>query len=129
MTTSFKVVDRRCPVVSITVSKHASPQSSTTTVMRAAIVDTGFSGAVALPASVISSLHLNVAGSENIVLADRTERACRTFHGYVSAEGIERRVVILELTGEPLLGMGFLRGLELCISGWPNGTVDIREPT
>ena len=128
MTTPFRVADRRRPVVDVTVSKHPSPGNSTLTIMRTVIVDTGFTNDLCLLWSDIAALQLDKAGLEELTLADGTKKSFRTFRGCASAQGIERPVVILELPSERLLGMGFLRGLDLCISGWPNGTIAIREP-
>lgn len=129
MTTPFRVADRRRPVVDVTVSKYPSPGNNTPTIMRTVIVDTGFTNDLCLLWSDIAALQLDLAGLEELTLADGIKKSFRAFRGYASAQGIERPVVILALPSERLLGMGFLKGLDLCISGWPNGTVDIREPT
>jgi len=77
---------------------------------------------------VITSLQLNPAGVEDLVLADGTSKAFKTFDGFACVEGIEKRVTIYEIPSEPLLGMSFLNGLRLIVTGFPGGTVAIQQP-
>ena len=129
MTTNLRInAPRRRPIVEVRISKQASPQGNTPQVTRHAIVDTGFTGGLALPWSVITSLGLNHTGIEDLVLADGNKKPFKTFDGFASVQRIEKRVTVYEMSNESLLGMSFLNGLQLIVTNFPGGTVVIQHP-
>ena len=91
------------------------------------VVDTGFSGELALPSDLVQSLGLEYIDDVPVVLADRQQRPVRAYEGVVSWHGRHREVVALEMGSEPLLGMSLLLDCRLTISCRPNGAVVIEE--
>ena len=84
-----------------------------------ALLDTGFNGGLALPASVIPQLDLVPRGNRYGYLALGEEFQLPTWRGTVLWNGRPRSVEIVETDSEPLLGMDLLRGNRI--------TIDVRE--
>ena len=91
------------------------------------VVDTGFSGELALPSELIQSLGLDYIDDVSVALADRQERPVRAYDGVVFWQGRSRDVMVLDMGSEPLLGMALLLGSRLTVSCRPNGAVVIEE--
>ncbi|MYE41857.1 MAG: clan AA aspartic protease [Chloroflexi bacterium] len=91
------------------------------------VVDTGFSGELALPPELIRSLGLEYIDDVSVALADRQARPVRAYEGVVSWQGRSRDVTVLDMGSEPLLGMPLLLGSRLTVSCRPNGAVVIEE--
>ncbi len=91
------------------------------------VVDTGFSGELALPSELIQSLGLDYIDDVSVALADRQERPVRAYDGVVFWQGRSRDVMVLDMGSEPLLGMALLLGSRLTVSCRPNGAVAIEE--
>ncbi len=91
------------------------------------VVDTGFSGELALPSELIQSLGLDYIDDVSVALADRQERPVRAYDGVVFWQGRSRDVMVLDMGSEPLLGMALLLGSRLTVSCRPNGAVIIEE--
>ncbi len=91
----------------------------------AAIVDTGFTGFVAMPLIKAFPLGLVLAGTTNIVLADGSTRPRLTAYGdAILDKTMKPGVVILDPTSDDvLLGMDFLRKFEATL------TVDLINKT
>ena len=92
-----------------------------------AVVDTGFSGELALPSDLVQSLGLEYIDDVPVVLADLLQRPVRAYEGVVSWHGRHREVVVLEMGSAPLLGMSLLLDCRLTISCRPHGAVVIEE--
>lgn len=79
-------------------------------------VDTGFTGDLVLPKSLIDEFELQRSGSVDGVLADGSEIELSTYTCAIEWFGSVRTLEVIENAGEyPLLGVGMLLGLELCI--------------
>ena len=91
------------------------------------VVDTGFSGELALPSELIQSLGLDYIDDVSVALADRQERPVRAYDGVVFWQGRSRDLMVLDMGSEPLLGMALLLGSRLTVSCRPNGAVVIEE--
>jgi len=91
------------------------------------VVDTGFSGELALPPELIRSLGLEYIDDVSVALADRQARPVWAYEGVVSWQGRSRDVMVLDMGSEPLLGMALLLGSRLTVSCRPNGAVVIEE--
>ena len=91
------------------------------------VVDTGFSGELALPPELIQSLSLDYIDEVSVALADRQARPVPAYDGVVAWQGRSRDVMVLDMGSEPLLGMALLLGSRLTVSGRPNGPVVIEE--
>ena len=91
------------------------------------IVDTGFTGELALSSQLIQSLGLHYIDDARVVLADRQERRLGAYDGVVSWHGEPFSVIVLETDGDSLLGMSLLLDSRLTVSCRPNGPVVIEE--
>lgn len=79
-------------------------------------VDTGFTGDLVLPKSVIDELTLTKSGSVDAVLADGSQVELNTYTCFLEWFGAERRIEVIANDGDyPLLGVGLLISLELHI--------------
>ncbi|HVF61596.1 MAG TPA: clan AA aspartic protease [Thermoanaerobaculia bacterium] len=92
-----------------------------------AVVDTGYTGALTLPAELISELALPFRSLTRALLADGRETICATHEANVKWGQQIRRVSILAAETGPLLGMALLYGYELRIEVTDGGRVSIRE--
>jgi clan AA aspartic protease len=92
-----------------------------------AVLDTGFSGFMTLPASVITALNLSFHSRGRALLGDGSEVVFDTFEGIVIWHGQSRRILVESADVEPLLGMNVLYGSELTVQVVEGGDVVIRE--
>ena len=91
------------------------------------VVDTGFSGELALPSDLVRSLGLHYIDDIPVFLADQQQRSVRAYEGVLSWHGRHREAVVLEMGSEPLLGMALMLESILTVSCRPNGPVVIEE--
>ena len=91
------------------------------------VVDTGFTGELALPSELIQSLGLDYIDDVRVVLADRLERWFGAYDAVVSWHEEPISAIVLDIDSEPLMGMGLLLGSRLTVSCRPNGPVFIEE--
>jgi len=90
-----------------------------------AVIDTGFSGAVALSSELVIDLDLSLRGYEPAMLADGSERLFDLYDVVIEWDGTSRHVTVLAADGGPLVGMTLLAGYELRILATPGGLVTI----
>lgn len=91
------------------------------------MLDTGFTGHLTLPSSIVDDLDLPVIGSAESMLADGSivsEDVCIALVGW---HGDRRPVRAVIADATPLLGMALLRGSELCMSIRAGGELTIEE--
>jgi clan AA aspartic protease len=70
-------------------------------------VDTGFTGDLVVPRSIIESLGLNPSGAIDGVLADGTQTLLETYHCEIEWFGRARSLEVIANSGEmSLLGVG-----------------------
>ena len=91
------------------------------------IVDTGFDGELALPASLVRQLEAFYLGDKPIMLADSFNRSQPSFEVVLEWEDEPRPTEILVLEGTPLLGSVLLSGSFLQAQMTDGGEVSI-EP-
>lgn len=94
------------------------------------VIDTGATGDMSLPQSVIDSLDLPLAeDADNIVitLADGTTGPGRLYLAGIWWHDRIRNVEVVNLEGAPLVGMALLYGSNLNIDAVPGGLVTITE--
>jgi clan AA aspartic protease len=91
------------------------------------IVDTGFTGFLALPSDLIARLGLPCLGLRTAFLADGREAVLNLFEAVMEWHGQLRRVLALEVRRGALLGMALLHGSRLTMDAVENGPVRI-EP-
>jgi clan AA aspartic protease len=90
-----------------------------------AVIDTGFTGFLTLPAQLIASLALSFAGTTRAALADGSEVAMDVFEASVLWDNLERDVVVLAAEGVALVGMALLSGYRVTLEVEGGGSVRI----
>lgn len=79
-------------------------------------IDTGFTGDLVLPQSLIDDLQLAITGSIDGVLADGSAIELSTYHCELDWFGKRRSLEVIANSGQtPLLGVGLLLAKELCV--------------
>ena len=90
-----------------------------------AVVDTGFSGYLALPGDLINRLKLQRIDNQAVILGDGTEVVLDRYLLVVLWHGEERTVSALQTDGGPLVGMSLLYGSRVVLDVVNNGDVSI----
>ena len=79
-------------------------------------IDTGFTGELVLPATMIDMLGLQPSGSVDAILADGSQVGLNTYTCVIEWFGNSKTLEVIANDGEcPLLGVGLLLGLQLRI--------------
>lgn len=92
-----------------------------------AVIDTGFTGSLTLPSTLIGALGLRFRSVERALLGDGSECLVDVYHGKIIWDEQIRRVLVEEADTEPLVGMRLLRGYELKMQIRYRGKVKIRR--
>lgn len=92
-----------------------------------AIIDTGFSGDLTLPQSLIDSLHLPWLCRQQGMLADGSLHTFDVYAGAIVWDNSERTVEIESAEIEPLLGMSLLEGNQVAMDVRAGGKVTIEK--
>ena len=90
-----------------------------------AVIDTGFTGALTLPSSLITTLGLAFRCRQQILLGDGSLALADVYVGTVIWEGRPRIAEIDSADTDPLLGMSLLYGSELRVQVVDGGSVTI----
>jgi len=90
-----------------------------------AVVDTGFTASLTLPASVASSMNLVQQSVAGAILADGSVRQLDIFEAEINWEDEWRPILVTVVGNEVLLGMRLLEDHELRIEAVPGGVVEI----
>lgn len=90
-----------------------------------AVIDTGFSGDLTLPASVITSLGLNWLGREPGMLADGSTDLFDVYSAAVLWEGQVQAIEVEAANTQPLVGMNLLHRYSIRIDVVDGGAVEI----
>ena len=90
-----------------------------------ALVDTGFTDHLTLPAAVIAALGLECVSQGTAVLADGSLTEFDVFAAWVDWHGESKLVSVHEAEIEPLVGMKLLADSELWMDCRPGGAVEI----
>lgn len=90
-----------------------------------AVIDTGFSGFLALTAPLIAALGLSYHSRTIVLLGDGSQTALREYEGQVIWDGQERDILVLETVGGPLIGMALLYGYRVTLDVVDSGLVTI----
>jgi clan AA aspartic protease len=92
----------------------------------AAVIDTGYNGALTLPSSLIRALGLPRMSSSTATLADGSAISFDIYAGTVLWHG-KKIVIDIDETGtDPLIGMQLLEGSELNVRVRRGGSIAIR---
>jgi clan AA aspartic protease len=89
------------------------------------VIDTGFSGFLSLPSSIITSLSLPWSASDIVTLGDGSETLFDLYTAIVIWDGQYREIYIAESETEPLLGMALLYGYRLQVDAVEGGLVKV----
>lgn len=92
-----------------------------------AIIDTGFTGWLSLPPSLVSRLKLPFRRRGRALLADGSETVFDTYEAEISWNGQLRRVAVDEVNTDPLLGMSLLYNHELRVEVVTGGKILIES--
>lgn len=90
-----------------------------------ALIDTGFSGFLSLPLSMIESLGLPWIFSDSVTLGDGSEVIFQMYRATVIWDGQFKVVDVAASEAEPLLGMSLLYGFKLQVEAVERGIVTI----
>ena len=90
-----------------------------------AVIDTGFTGFLTLPATLIASLGLAWHGREQAFLGDGSTQVFDVYAATVIWDGQARTVEADAADTDPLVGMGLIYGHELRIRAVDGGAVTI----
>jgi clan AA aspartic protease len=90
-----------------------------------AVIDTGYTGDLMLPRSIVDELGLTLRGIQDAVLGDGSIKIFEMYAGSVIWDGQVRRAEINASETECLVGMGLLEEYKLEIEGRSGGMVKI----
>lgn len=92
-----------------------------------AIIDTGFTGFLVLPASLIDTLHLRWRARAAAMLGDGSTHVFDVYAATVVWDGSPRLIEVDAANTEPLVGMSLLDGYDLRIQVRPDGAVTVQS--
>ena len=92
-----------------------------------AVVDTGFTGALTLPESLVSDLGLAHQAYQEIALADGRKQSRRTCRAELLWHGQPVTLRAFMMGEQPMIGTALLSPCRLTINLWPGGGVIIEE--
>jgi clan AA aspartic protease len=92
-----------------------------------AVIDTGFTGFLTLPLSVLTTLNLQAYRREEGTLGDGSTCIFDVYRGLVIWDGELRRIDINASETAPLVGMSLLYGYRMQLDAIEGGTVIIQS--
>ncbi len=92
-----------------------------------AVIDTGFTGFLSLPQSIIDELELPWSYSDFATLGDGSETLFDVHDATIICDGQFRAIEINSADTDPLLGMKMLRGFRLQVDTVQGGVVTIES--
>jgi clan AA aspartic protease len=116
------IVDQNCEaIIRLVVGNADSPRQ-----MIDAVIDTGFTGFLTLPFSVLTDLNLQAYRREEGILGDGSTCIFDVYRGFILWDGKLRRIDINESDTEPLVGMSLLYGYRMQLDAIEGGMVTIQ---
>ena len=91
----------------------------------AALVDTGFTGALSLAVPTVVALRLSKASARTVQLGDGSRHRMELYEAEVEWGGGWRSVLVYAMGREALVGMRLLAGHQLRIDVVPGGAVEV----
>lgn len=92
-----------------------------------AVVDTGYTGTLTLPRSLVASIGLQWRSVDRGTLADGSECLFDVYEAEVIWDGMSRTILVDEADAVPLVGMRRLRGYELKMQVRNRGKLTIKR--
>ena len=89
------------------------------------IIDSGFTGNLVLPPTLIAALGLVKRSGGTATLADGSVKNFETFSAEIEWKGVRRRIVVSAVGNEALAGMVLLASHRLCMEVVSGGRVEI----
>jgi len=114
-------VNQNCEAMLLIVVGHGKAPKQ----MVEALIDTGFSGFLSLPLSMIELLGLPWIFSDSVTLGDGSEVTFQMYRAAVIWDGQFKVVDVAASESEPLLGMSLLYGFKLQVEAVERGIVII----
>ena len=93
------------------------------------VVDTGFTGSLALPQSAVRELGLENAGRRQVTLADGRTIEAQAYVAHLLWHGQPMDVRVPMMDSAPMIGVALLANSRLTIDWWEGGDVIIEERT
>ncbi len=116
------IVDQNCEATIRLVVGNADSQRQ----MIDAVIDTGFTGFLTLPLSVLTSLDLRAYRREEGILGNGSTCIFDVYRCLVIWDGEVQRIDINESETAPLVGMSLLYGYRIQVDAIEYGTVTIQ---
>jgi clan AA aspartic protease len=116
------IVDRNCEA---TIQLIVSNEREQNQVINA-VIDTGFTGFLTLPLTVINRLNLRLYSREEGTLGDGSTCIFDVYSGLVIWDGEYRYIDVNAAETDPLVGMSLLYGYQVKIDAIEGGTVTIQ---
>jgi clan AA aspartic protease len=116
------IVDRNCEATIRLVVSNESKQTQ----LIDAVIDTGFTGFLTLPMTVIESLNLRLYSREEGKLGDGSICIFDVYSGLVIWDGEYRYIDVNAAETDPLVGMSLLYGYRMQLDAIEGGTVTIQ---
>jgi clan AA aspartic protease len=116
------IVDQNCEATVRLVVGNADSQRQ----MIDAVIDTGFTGFLTLPFSVLANLNLRAYRREEGILGDGSTCIFDVYRGLVIWDGELRQIDINESETAPLVGMSLLYGYRMQLDAIEGGIVTIQ---
>jgi clan AA aspartic protease len=89
------------------------------------VIDTGFDGFLALPATVVAALSLPSLGKLDAIMADGSRRQASVHTTDIVWNGVQVSIEVLAMGARPLLGTALLEGYTLIVPFVDGATVMI----
>ena len=90
-----------------------------------AIIDTGYNGALTLPMAVVRTLSLAQLASRGVTLGDQSRKVLDVYSAEVLWDGQRRKIRVLCVEGDPLVGTVLLNGYRLVTDIAAGGNVTL----
>jgi clan AA aspartic protease len=116
------IVDQNCEATIRLVVSNESKQRQVID----AVIDTGFTGFLTLPLTVINSLNLLLYSREEGTLGDGSTCIFDVYSGLVIWDGEYRYIDVNAAETDPLVGMSLLYGYRMQLDAIEGGTVTIQ---
>lgn len=117
------IVDQNCEVSLRLVVSNANKQRQVID----AVLDTGFTGFLTLPLTILTALNLQAYSREAGTLGDGSTCIFDVYSGFVIWDGEFRRIDINASEASPLIGMSLLYGYRVQFDTVEGGTVTIQS--